>query len=209
MDTYESDLVDQVLTEMLWSRLDAAVVRNGLHISAFAGRAALAALIDSHDQNEANSARDGMERVQSITRSIINRAAHVRRNRDAHAAWLLGRRTGPEPINPYSPAISMIAYRDGAPDPLLLTRATQVLTYLPLLVAPDSPRRSYANISRLVHQLAALQTYPARCSAADSQNRVPSTGPRRARPGRLTRGARKHPGAARISVRRRPRVLAR
>jgi hypothetical protein len=201
MSANEGELVDQVLTAMLWSRLAASVARTNLHVSAFAGRAALAALIDVHDQNETNSARDGMERVQSITRSIINRAAHVRRTHDVHDAWLRGTRTDLEPPSPYiNPAVSMIAYRDGTPDPVLLVRARQVLTYLPQLVAPAGGRDSHSDISRLVAQLTALQACPAGHAGANSQRRGTSTRPRRAKPGRSVGSARSHHRPARISA---------
>jgi hypothetical protein len=153
---YENELIDQTLTAMLWSPRAANIARSALHISAFAGRAALAALIADHDQDHANSALEGVDRVQSIVRSIINRADDVQRARDDHDAWILGRQGGPEPISPYCPAVSMIAYRDGAPDPLLLSRARHVLTYLPTLVAPAGLQPSHGTITHLVHQLTFL-----------------------------------------------------
>lgn len=165
---YESELVDQTLTAMLWSRRAAAIASTTLLISAFGGRAALAALIADHDQDHANSALEGVERVQSIVRSIINRADDVQRARGDHDAWILGRRNGPEPISPYCAAVSMHAYHAGEPDPLLLSRARHALTYLPELVAPADLQPAHGTITRLVHQLAFLRRQALRSEAPDS-----------------------------------------
>jgi hypothetical protein len=150
---YENELVDQTLTAMLWSRRAADIARTTLHISAFAGRAALVA---DHDHDHADSALEGVERVQSLVRSIIDRADDVQRARDDHDSWILARSNGPEPISPYCAAVSMHAYHAGAPDPLLLSRARHVLTYLPELVAPAGLQPSHGTITHLVHQLALL-----------------------------------------------------
>jgi hypothetical protein len=156
MLTYQNELVDQTLTAMLWSRRAADIARTTLRISAFTSRAALAALIADHDQDQANRTLEDMDRVRSIVRSIINRAHDVQRARVEHNAWIFGRRNGPEPISAYCAAASMYAYHAGLPDPLLLARARHVLTYLPELVAPAGIQTSHGTITRLVHQLSRL-----------------------------------------------------
>jgi hypothetical protein len=158
MLTYQNELVDQTLTAMLWSRRAADITRATLRISAFTSRAALAALIADHDQDQDQATRtlEDMDRVQSIVRSIINRAHDVQRARAEHNAWIFSRRNGPEPISAYCAAASMYAYHAGMPDPLLLARARHVLTYLPELVAPAGGQTSHGTITRLVHQLARL-----------------------------------------------------
>ena len=159
MRTYEDELIDQLLTAMLWSRRAANTARTCLHISAFAARAALAALIDDHDRNHApDDPLDGTERVRSIAASIINRATDAQRARREHDDWILGKRSGPEPVNPYRcPVASMTAYHGGVPDLYLLARARDVLTYLPLLVAPAHPESPDANVAHLARQLIGLQ----------------------------------------------------
>lgn len=86
-------------------------MRSRPHVSAFAARAAPAALIADNDQDHNAASPDGMRRVGSIVDSILVRAADARRTRAERDAWLLGAGTGPEPADPYTcPVAGMNAY---------------------------------------------------------------------------------------------------
>ncbi len=135
MTARETDLIDQLLSAMLWSRRCADAARVLLPISTFAHRAALAALIDDHDRRHPRAADAGTERVASIAAAVTARAADVRRARARHAAWARGQVDGPEPTYYECPALGLAARASGDVDPLLIARADAVLAYLPELVA--------------------------------------------------------------------------
>lgn len=149
--TYAGELAEQVLTRMLWSRRSAGIAGTHVPVWMFGSRAALAALIVDHDQTHPDAPADGEDRVTSILEHVLTVAGDVARAAAAHRDWVLGGGEGPEPANRYRcPVAGINARAHGRPDPQLLARARDVLTYLPTLAgAPESPRTTAGLIREL------------------------------------------------------------
>lgn len=135
-----AELVDQLLTRMLWSRRAATLARAHVPEHMYAGRAVLAALIADHDDQHPHAPADGADRVASIVDHVLTHRADVDRARDARHRWATtAKRAGAQPFDPYAPAVALAARAHGRPDPTLLARASSALTYLPTLAAPPVP----------------------------------------------------------------------
>lgn len=144
------ELVDQLLTRMLWDRRAAALARTHVPDHMYAGRAAVAALIADHDEQHPDAPQDGPGRVTSIFDHMLDRRDDVERVRAARRDRTT---TGPGAgHDPYGAVAAIAARAAGRPDPTLLARAGHALTCLPLLAAPSAPGpdRPTATLIRLL-----------------------------------------------------------
>lgn len=115
----EERSVDGMLTDMLWSRREAARLRRVVPVDLFGGRAAVVAVIAHHDQEHPDAPATGQDRVLSILGHTVELARDVRAHPDRYASAAAG-------IN---------AHRTGQIDPQLLRLAPAVLKALPGLAA--------------------------------------------------------------------------
>lgn len=139
-------LVDQLLTESMWSRdvADDARARLPFGWAYAAGglRPALAAFIDEHDRERPDAPAHGPQRAASIVDWVLAAAAEQRAVSDARDAWVAGGRIGTEPYDRFRDVVAGLhAERDGVPDPTLLRHTARVVPLAVELSAPERPGR--------------------------------------------------------------------
>lgn len=149
MPTHTAELVHLVLTRMLWSRRAATIAGTLAPVWLFGSRAPLAALIADHDLTFPAAPAEGDQRVASIVAHVLRTAADAAKARAAHRTWVRTGGAGPEPVDPYRcPVAGINARAHGRPDPQLLARASNVLTYLPTFTFPPEPGHTTAGLIR-------------------------------------------------------------
>lgn len=159
--TQTAELVEQVLTRMLWSRRAATIARTLAPVWMFGSRAALAALIADHDQTFPAAPAEGDQRVASIVAHVLRTADDAAQARATHRTWVLAGRPGPEPVDPYRcPVAGINARTRGLPDPQLLARASDVLTYLHTFTFPPEPGHTTAGLIRVLRAARSAEDTP-------------------------------------------------
>lgn len=147
-----TELVHLVLTRMLWSRRAATIAGTLAPVWLFGSRAALAALIADHDLTFPAAPAEGDQRVASIVAHVLRTADNAAQARATHRTWVLTGGEGPEPVDSYRcPVAGINARAHGRPDPQLLARASDVLTYLHTFTFPPEPGHTTAGLIRALH----------------------------------------------------------
>lgn len=120
----EETTTDELLGDMLWSRRRARRLRRHLGVAIFAGHAAVAAVIQDHDERWPEAPGEGPERVLSIARHALELVREIRDEPERFTA-----------------AAGLEAQRHGRADPALLVHASRVLAWLPTLATATAAAR--------------------------------------------------------------------